>query len=57
MGTFPYEIVLRDIPYKKKLWAKNDDFKFQRGHMTPLKFEYSRFFRRILGHRLNGLSP
>jgi hypothetical protein len=30
-GMFPYEIVLRDIPFKKKLWARNDDLKFQRG--------------------------
>jgi hypothetical protein len=47
--------------YEKKLWAQNDDFKFQRGHinfngvndpaktvsvgsLTPLKFEYCRFF-------------
>jgi hypothetical protein len=29
MGIFPYEIVLRDIPIKKKLWAQNDDLKFE----------------------------
>jgi hypothetical protein len=34
MGIFPYEIVLRDIPFTKKLWVQNDDFKFQRGHMN-----------------------
>jgi hypothetical protein len=22
------------IPFLKKLWAQNDDFKFQRGHMN-----------------------
>jgi hypothetical protein len=27
------------------------------GAMTPLKFEYCRFFRRILGHMQNGFSP
>jgi hypothetical protein len=34
MGIFPYEIVLRDIPFLKKLWGQNDDFKFKRGHMN-----------------------
>jgi hypothetical protein len=34
MGIFPYEIVLRDIPFKKKLRDQNDDLKFQRGHMN-----------------------
>jgi hypothetical protein len=26
MGIFPYEIVLRDIPFRKKLWAQNNNF-------------------------------
>jgi hypothetical protein len=34
MGIFPYVIVLRDIPFKKKLWAQNGDFKFQRVHIN-----------------------
>jgi hypothetical protein len=34
MGIFPYEIVLRDIPFLKKFWAQNDDLKFHRGHMN-----------------------
>jgi hypothetical protein len=34
MRIFLYEIVLRDIPFKKKLWAQSDDLKFQRGHIN-----------------------
>jgi hypothetical protein len=33
MGIFPYAIVLRDIPFKKKLWAQNKDLKFLRDHI------------------------
>jgi hypothetical protein len=28
MGIFPYEIVLWDLPFNKKLWAQNSDLKF-----------------------------
>jgi hypothetical protein len=34
MGIFPYEIVLRDIPFNKKLWAQNEYLKWQRGDMN-----------------------
>jgi hypothetical protein len=34
MGIFPYEIIWRDIPFKKKLWAQNDDLEFQQGHIN-----------------------
>jgi hypothetical protein len=33
MGIFTYEIVLQDIPFKKMLRTRNEDFKFQRGHI------------------------
>jgi hypothetical protein len=34
IGIFLYEIVLRDIPLQKMLWAQNDDLKFKRGHIN-----------------------
>jgi hypothetical protein len=34
MGIFPYEIVLRDIPFFKKVVGQNDDLKFQRDHIN-----------------------
>jgi hypothetical protein len=36
VGIFPYEIVLRDIPFKDKLCAQNEDLKLQRGHIHCL---------------------
>jgi hypothetical protein len=33
MGIFTYEIVLPDIPFKKMLRNRNEDLKFQRGHI------------------------
>jgi hypothetical protein len=33
MGIFPYEIVLRNIPFKKVV-GQNDYLKFKRGHMN-----------------------
>jgi hypothetical protein len=37
MGIFDYEIVLRDIPFIKKQWARKDNKKISAGSLTPWK--------------------
>jgi hypothetical protein len=32
-GIFPFEIVLQDIPFVKKLWAQKRGFKISASHM------------------------
>jgi hypothetical protein len=44
MGIVPYEILLRDIPFLKQLWAQNDDLKFQRGHMCKDMFHFPHYY-------------
>jgi hypothetical protein len=61
MEIFPYEIVLWDIPFKESCGPKTKSEIVSARSLTPLndplKFEYCRFFRRILGHMQNGFSP